>query len=142
SKPVDSLIVPISKSLGGNENMTRELRKLLESDRQFVAHDAKLQIRRLTAIGWQVPKRWADTMIMSYVINPGLPSHELGNIARDRLKLSVQTRKEVAKTAPLFALDHEIGSSSVGAYHQYLGEKSDVALSLKEVLEPELQRDP
>jgi DNA polymerase-1 len=81
-------------------------------------------------------------MIMSYVINPGLPSHELGNIARDRLKLSVQSRKEVAKTAPLFALDHEIGSTSVGAFHQYLGEKSDVALSLKEVLEPELQRDP
>src|SRR5438132_3472839 len=81
-------------------------------------------------------------MIMSYVINPGLPSHELGNIARDRLKLSVQSRKEVAKTAPLFALDHEIGSTSVGAYHQYLGEKSDITLSLKEVLEPELQRDP
>ncbi|PYQ51760.1 MAG: DNA polymerase I [Acidobacteria bacterium] len=142
SKPADSLIVPISKPLGGNENMTRELRKLLESDRQFVAHDAKLQIRRLTAIGWPVPKRWADTMIMSYVINPGLPSHELGNIARDRLKLGVQSRKDVAKTAPLFALDHEIGSSSVGPYHQYLGEKPDITLSLKEVLEPELQRDP
>ena len=142
SKPADSLIVPISKSLGGNENMTRELRKLLESDRQFVAHDAKLQIRRLTAIGWPVPKRWADTMIMSYVINPGLPSHELGNIARDRLKLGVQSRKDVAKTAPLFALDHEIGSSSVGPYHQYLGEKPDITLSLKEVLEPELRRDP
>ena len=142
SKPADSLIVPISKPLGGNENMTRELRKLLESDRQFVAHDAKLQIRRLTAIGWPVPKRWADTMIMSYVINPGLPSHELGNIARDRLKLGVQSRKDVAKTAPLFALDHEIGSSSVGPYHQYLGEKPDITLSLKEVLEPELRRDP
>ncbi len=141
-KPTDSLIVPIAKSLGGNDNLTRELRKLLESDRQFVAHDAKLQMRRLAANGWPVPKRWADTMIMSYVINPGLPSHELGNIARDRLKLGVESRKDVAKTAPLFALDHEIGSSSVGPYHRYLGEKSDITLSLKEVLEPELRRDP
>ncbi|HYS55693.1 MAG TPA: DNA polymerase I [Thermoanaerobaculia bacterium] len=141
-KPTDSLIVPIAKSLGGNDNLTRELRKLLESDRQFVAHDAKLQMRRLAANGWPVPKRWADTMIMSYVINPGLPSHELGNIARDRLKLGVESRKDVAKTAPLFALDHEIGSSSVGPYHRYLGEKSDITFSLKEVLEPELRRDP
>jgi DNA polymerase-1 len=138
----ESLIVPISKSMGGTDEMQRELRKLLESDRLFVTHHAKLQMRRLVANGWPVPKRFADTMIVSYVINPGLPSHELGNIARDRLKLGVQSRKDVAKTAPLFALDHELGSSSVGPYHQYLGEKSDITLSLKEVLEPELQRDP
>ena len=141
-KPAESLIVPLAKSLGGKEEMTRELRKLLESDRLFVAHDAKLQIRRLSANRWPVPKRWTDTMIISYVINPGLPSHELGNIARDRLKLGVESRKEVAKTAPLFAIDHELGSSSVGPYHQYLGEKSDITMSLKEVLEPELRRDP
>src|SRR5205814_5781947 len=80
----ESLIVPIAKSMGGSEEMQRELRKLLESDRLLVTHDAKLQMRRLAANGWPVPKRFADTMIMSYVINPGLPSHELGNIARDR----------------------------------------------------------
>ena len=141
-KPAESLIVPLAKSLGGKEEMTRELRKLLESDRLFVAHDAKLQMRRLSANRWPLPKRWTDTMIISYVINPGLPSHELGNIARDRLKLGVESRKEVAKTAPLFAIDHELGSSSVGPYHQYLGEKSDITMSLKEVLEPELRRDP
>ena len=141
-KAGESLIVPIAKNVGGTDAMQRELRKLLESDRLFVTHDAKLQIRRLAANGWPVPTRFADTMIMSYVINPGLPSHELGNIARDRLKLTVQSRKEIAKTAPLFALDHEIGSSALGPYHQYLGEKSDITLSLKEVLEPELQRDP
>src|SRR5437588_1404199 len=81
-------------------------------------------------------------MIMSYVINPGLPSHALGNVARDRLTRDVQTRKDVAKTAPLFALDHEIGSSPVGPYQQYLGERSDLALELKNALEPELRRDP
>jgi DNA polymerase I len=51
-------------------------------------------------------------------------------------------RKDVAKTAPLFALDHEIGSSRLGPYLDYLGEKSDVALALREVLEPELRREP
>jgi len=134
-RPAESLIVP------AGEDMDPALRQLLESDRLFVAHDWKLQSRRLAANGWPVPQRFEDTMIMSYVINPGLPSHELANIARDRLKLDVLSRKDVAKTAPLFALDHEIGSSALSAYQQYLGEKSDVIVSLKEVLEPELKRD-
>jgi len=135
-KPAESLIVPIGGEMDG------ELRRLLESDRLFVAHDAKLQMRRLSETGWPVPKRWADTMIMSYVINPGLPSHELANVARDRLKLDVSSRKDVAKTAPLFAIDHELGSSALSAHQQYLGEKSDVVMSLKEVIEPELRKDP
>ena len=141
-KPTESLVIPIARDVGGTKELTGELRRLLESDRLFITHDAKLQMRRLSANRWPVPKRFEDTMIMSYVINPGLPSHELANVARDRLKLDVQSRKDVAKTAPLFALDHEIGSSALSAYQQYLGEKSDVVLSLKEVLEPELKRDP
>lgn len=135
-KPTESLIVP------AGEGLDDEMRRLLASDRLFIAHDWKLQSRRLAAGGWPVPKRFEDTMIMSYVINPGLPSHELPNVARDRLKLDVVSRKDVAKTAPLFALDHEIGSSALSAYQQYLGEKSDVIISLQEVLEPELKREP
>ena len=34
---------------------------------------------------------------MSYVINPGLPSHAFSNVARDRLKRDVASRKEVAE---------------------------------------------
>src|SRR5439155_17614053 len=59
-KPAESLIVPTSLPL----------RELLQSGRLFIAHDAKLQIRRLHAAVWPVPQRWEDTMLMSYVINP------------------------------------------------------------------------
>jgi len=142
TKPAESLIIPISKDVGGTNELADALRKLLEEDHLFVAHDIKLQMRRLAANGWPLPRRFGDTMIMSYVINPGLPSHAFANIARDRLKLDLVTRKDVQKTAPLFALDHEIGSGAIGAYQQYLGDKSDIALSLKEVLDPELRRDP
>ena len=138
----ESLIVPLARDLGGSEEMAEELRRVIASDRMFVAHDMKLQLRRLRANGWPAPKRFTDTMIISYVINPGLPSHSLANVARDRLKVDVLSRKDVAKTAPLFAVDHELGSSPVGAYHQYLGEKSDIAMSIRDVLEPELHRDP
>ena len=138
----ESLAIPIDRALGGNEQLAAALREVLESNRLFVAHDAKLQMRRLHAAGWPVPRRWDDTMLMSYVINPGLPSHSLANVARDRLKQDVVTRKDLQKTAPLFAVDHEIGSSELGPYLQYLGDKSDVAMSLRDMLSPEVNRDP
>ncbi|MBV9494010.1 MAG: DNA polymerase I [Acidobacteria bacterium] len=135
--PNESLLVPAN-----DEALVDELKTLLASDRTFVAYDSKLQRRRLGANGWPVPQRWTDVMIMSYVINPGLPSHALANIARDRLKVDVVTRKELQKTAPLFAIEHELGSSPLAPYQQYLGEKSDLALALRDVLDPELRRDP
>src|SRR5687767_7592599 len=135
-KPSESLLVP-------NEGeFVDALRELFAEDRELVTYDAKAQSRRLAAAGWPVPTRWVDVMLMSYVINPGLPSHALGNIARDRLKQDVSVRKDVAKTAPLFALDHEIGASRLGAYVDYLGEKSDVIMALRGALEPELRREP
>ncbi|HET7707660.1 MAG TPA: DNA polymerase I, partial [Thermoanaerobaculia bacterium] len=140
--PHDSLIIPVADAAGGTGEIRDAVRSLLASGRAFVAHDAKLQIRRLAAAGWPVPEKFTDTMLMSYVINPGLPSHALGNVARDRLKIDVVARKDVAKTAPLFAIEHEIGSSQLAPYQQYLGEKSDVAMSLASMLEPELRRDP
>jgi DNA polymerase-1 len=141
-KQAESLIVPIADSLGGTSELRDALQTLLRSDRLFVAHDIKLQLRRLAANGWPLPARFSDTMIMSYVNNPGLPSHAFSNVARDWLKREMASRKEVAKTAPLFALDHEIGASALSPYQQYLGEKSDVTVALKEMLTTELQRDP
>ena len=134
-KPAESLIVP------NEDEFVSALQELFDSDRTFITYDAKAQERRLRAGGLPVPKRWSDVMLMSYVINPGLPSHALPNIARDRLKLDVLARKEVQKTAPLFALDHEVGSSKLGPLQQYLGEKSDVSFALRQVLEPELRKD-
>jgi DNA polymerase-1 len=142
TKQAESLIVPIASSAGGTVELREALQEMLRSDRLFVAHDVKLQLRRLAANRWPLPARIADTMIMSYVINPGLPSHALGNVARDRLKQDVESRKDVVDTAPLFALDHEIGSTALSPYQQYLGEKSDVAMALKEMLAPELGREP
>jgi len=141
-KQAESLIVPVANSLGGTPELRDTLQTLLRSDRLFVAHDIKLQLRRLAANRWPLPARFSDTMIMSYVNNPGLPSHAFSNVSRDWLKREMASRKEVAKTAPLFALDHEIGASAVSPYQQYLGEKSDVTVALKEKLTTELQRDP
>ncbi|HEX6179126.1 MAG TPA: DNA polymerase I, partial [Thermoanaerobaculia bacterium] len=149
-KTIEGFDAPLAVSLSVNarealivpNELAAELNALFASDRLFVAYDAKAQERRLRAGGFTVPKQWADVMLMSYVINPGLPSHALANIARDRLKLDVSVRKDAQKTAPLFALDHEIGSSPLFPLQQYLGEKSDVSIALHAVLDPELRREP
>jgi DNA polymerase-1 len=141
TRPSESLLVPIAAEYGATPEMSAALRDLLASDRVFITYDAKAQMRRLRALQWPVPSRWEDVMLMSYVINPGLPSHALPNIARDRLKQDIASRKNVEKTAPLFEVDHEIGSSKLGGLQQYLGEKSEVTVALKDVLEPELRRD-
>jgi DNA polymerase-1 len=140
-RAAESLLVPVAKHVGGTPELVDALKELFASPKTFVAYDAKAQTRRLRAAQWPVPAKWADVMLMSYVINPGLPSHALANIARDRLKQDVLVRKEVQKTAPLFALDHEIGASPLSPLQQYLGEKSDVVVSLRSALEPELRRD-
>jgi DNA polymerase-1 len=137
----DSLLIPLAKNLGGNDELTAALREVLQSDRDFMTYDAKAQSRRLRAAGLPEPAEWVDIMLMSYVINPGLPSHALPNIARDRLKQDVLARKDVQKTAPLFELEHEIGSTRLAPYQQYLGEKSDVVYALRTALEPDLRRD-
>ena len=141
TKASESLLVPVAKEYGGTAEIHDALRELLAGDRLFITYDAKAQTRRLHALGWPVPSRWEDVMLMSYVINPGLPSHALGNIARDRLKQDISARKVVEKTAPLFEIDHEIGSSKLTPLLQYLGEKSEVTVALRDVLEPELRRD-
>ena len=141
TKSSESLIVPIANELGGNEELMAALKTLIESDRTFIAYDAKAQMRRLRAAGWPVPRRWSDVMLMSYVLNPGLPSHALGNIARDRLKQDVSARKDVQKTATLFEIDHEVGATKLDSWRQYLGEKSDITMALRDVLEPELRKD-
>jgi DNA polymerase I len=140
-KTSESLVVPFAPDLGGTSELTDAMRELLASERTFVAYDAKAQMRRLRAGGWPVPRKWSDVMLMSYVLNPGLPSHAFGNIARDRLKQDISVRKDVEKTATLFEIDHEIGSSKLGQWQPYLADKSDITMALRDVLEPELRKD-
>jgi len=132
-KTGESVIVPISAALGGTEALTGLLEKLFSSNRLLIAHDLKLQLRMLGFAEWPAPSNFADTMIMSYVLNPGLQSHTLDNVARERLTRDVQLRKDLNKKCPTFDLGEEC--------LQYLGEKSDLVLSIYELLRPQLDAD-
>src|SRR3954453_23969883 len=63
-KAGESLLVPIAPGYGGNDEMSSELKRLLGSERLFLAYDVKLAMRRLAANGWPLPSTFSDAMIM------------------------------------------------------------------------------
>ncbi|HXI12508.1 MAG TPA: DNA polymerase I [Thermoanaerobaculia bacterium] len=128
-----SAIIPVLPALGGSEQLKDGIAELLRSGRMIAAHDMKTQVRRLVAEGLPRPQSFADTMIMSYVLNPGLASHLLANIAAERLGMSIQSRKDLAKSSPTLTFDP--------AWISYLGEKSDATITLLERLSTELDKD-
>ncbi len=110
-----------------------ELQRLFASKRRFIAHDVKQQLRFAVAGGFPQFESYADTMIMSYVLNPGAYGHELENLVRERLKRDVMPRKDfLRKSGTMF--------DTTGVV-EYLGEKSDLALQLHQLLAPELKKD-
>jgi DNA polymerase-1 len=129
----ESLLVPLRESLGGTAEMRDALRRLLRSATRFVTHDSKALIRRLRTAGWTPPTTPDDTMLESYVINPGLQSHSLESAVRDRLKRNITLRKAVEKSSP--------GPALSSPWLEYLGEKSEMILSLHGLLSHELARE-
>ncbi len=132
SRPSEAVVVFLTRGAANEASLRDALATVLTSDRRFVAHDVKAQSRRLRAGALTVPARFDDAMIMSYVLNPGLPSHAFGNLVRDRLKEDTRSRKEVDKAATLF--DNE-------GYVDFMGSQSDATLGLDSSLAPELARD-
>lgn len=166
----EAIIVPLSAELGGSLRLSRMIADHLSSGPRVIAHDIKTQLRRMQAAGWKLPAKIGDTMIISYVLNPGLPSHSLENIARDRLKRDVMNRKQLAKSAAELAKAHSPAerpeparSASLDLFEtaplpssrhpegafaleepalQFMGEKAEIAVSLHAILDREMNADP
>ncbi len=132
--PGSAIVVPIAGRHGADAALAAAVRELLASERTFIAHDVKAELRKLMAAGWDPPKRYDDTMIMSYVLQPGAYGHTLEIMARERLRRDVIPRKQVYQTNMLFTLEDSTC--------EYLGEKSEMASCLWGELAPQLQAEP
>ncbi len=77
-----------------------------------------------------------DTMIASYLLNPGRSSHSLDAIALEFLSYKTMTYKEVTGSGK-----KQIGFQEVDLQTatRYSGEDADVSLRLKQILEPRLK---
>jgi DNA polymerase-1 len=78
----------------------KEVLLILGQSTGLIGHNVKADIAWLR--GWGVPidtsEIYADTMIMSYVVNPTRPSQGLKDIAKDLLKMTWPTYKEMTHT--------------------------------------------
>jgi DNA polymerase I len=129
-----ALIVPLAPHLGGSKELTDLVKSLTTNSHRLIAHDMKAELRRLTAAGWPVPQTYDDTMIMSYVLHPGAYGHELDTLSRERLRRDVMSFKALLKCAPALNLEKPC--------LDYVGEKTDITMSLLSIVEPELERSP
>jgi DNA polymerase-1 len=132
--PGSAIVVPIADRHGAGAALTAAVRTLLGSERPLIAHDVKAELRKLMAAGWALPRHYDDTMIMSYVLQPGAYGHTLEIMARERLRRDVISRKEVYKAQTLFTLEDRSC--------EYLGEKSEMASCLWGELAPQLGAEP
>jgi len=129
---LDGSSVSIVETAGAPE-LQKSLTDLFSTSRKFVAHDVKAQFLRLTTLGLPVPENFDDTMIISYVLNPGAYGHELESVARERLKRELGNRKELAKRAASLLSD--------GAATEYAGDRASATASLYAILLRELDAD-
>ncbi|MBI3803780.1 MAG: DNA polymerase I [Nitrospirae bacterium] len=125
--------------LADREALPPALRALLESKEVVkVGHDLKVAEIVLGRRG--IPLRGAafDTMIASYLLNPGRRDHALETVAFEHLKERLVTAVEAAggdkqaKAQPLFQSDAE-------RIAPYLCQRADAVLKLAELLPPLLE---
>jgi DNA polymerase-1 len=101
-----------------------------------VGHDLKHHAIVLEGARAPVAGLSFDTMVASYVLNPGRRSHDLPSLAGDLLSLSVPTRAEVTGTGRSAVPMVEI---SVDAGVQLVARGADASLRLRDRFEPQLE---
>lgn len=121
----------------GLQKALEALRPVLEDPgRPKVGQNLKYDLLVLRRAGIEVQGLSFDTMIASYLLNPSKPSHGLDAIALEYLNYRTMTYAEVTGKGR-----KQIGFNDVdvATATRYSGEDADIALRLKELLEPKLR---
>jgi DNA polymerase-1 len=127
---------------GAPEQLSREkvlekLKPLLEDPSlKKIGQNLKYDVQVLRHSGIEVRGIYFDTMIASYVLNPSKTSHGLDSIALEYLNYKTITYADVTGSGKkkIGFCDVDIATAT-----RYSGEDADIALRLKQVLEPKLQ---
>ena len=101
-----------------------------------VGQNMKYDLLVLGRYGVKVRGIHFDPMIASYLLNPGRPSHGLDALALEFLNCKITTYADVAGTGKKQIRFDQV---DVEAATRYSGEDADIALRLKQVLEPRLR---
>ena len=101
-----------------------------------VGQNMKYDLLVLGHYGMRVRGVYFDTMIASYLLNPGRPSHGLDALALEFLNYKTTTYTDVTGSGKKKIGFHEV---DVDTATDYSGEDADITLRLKQILEPRLK---
>ena len=134
--------VPLGHSEGTNlseEEVLKALVPLLEDpQKEKVGQNIKYELVILFSRGYRVEGPLFDTMVASYLLNPGKRSHGLDELALEYLGYRTITYKEIAGKGK-----KEIPFAQVQLQQarDYACEDADITLRLKHILEEQLKKE-
>jgi DNA polymerase-1 len=142
-RPYEAYYLPLGHAYpGAPEQINREhalstLKTILENPSiKKIGQNIKYDLLVLGHYGIAVSGVSFDTMIASYLLNPGRSSHSLDAIALEFLNYKTITYKDVTGSGK-----KQIGFQEVDIQvaARYSGEDADISLRLKQLLEPRLR---
>lgn len=131
--------IPLGHADGPNLpwELAREILKPLLEDEKIVkwSRDAKRDTLLLGRAGIELKGVDFDTMLASYVLDPSRRTHELSDLARERLNVTRIARDEVTGTGRNRV---PIADASAEDVARWGAESSDLSFRLRATLEPDL----
>ncbi|HZI22094.1 MAG TPA: DNA polymerase I [Gemmatimonadales bacterium] len=101
-------------------------------------HDVKQDWLVLRRAGVELAGVVYDTMLASFVLDPGRRSHALDDLARDRLSLAIRTHADVVGRGRGKG-EWPFGAVPIADAARYSAANSEVVLRLRAALQPELE---
>jgi len=119
------------------ETVLKKIKKPLEDPSlKKIGQNLKYDVQVLRHAGIEVRGIYFDTMIASYLLNPSKTSHGLDAIALEYLNYKTMTYADVTGKGKKQICFSEV---DIATATRYSGEDADIALQLKQVLEPKLR---
>jgi len=117
-----------------------ELASILADEKiKKVGHNLKFDLEILETAGFQVKGLYFDTMIASYLLNPGTRQHGLDNLAFVELGYCTQSIEDLAQEKNKTKID--LSKIAVEQVANYSCEDADITWRLYEKLEPKIKTD-
>ena len=114
----------------------KPLRDLLEDESvRKTAQNGKFELLALRASGISLRGLDFDTMVGSYVLDPGRRAHDLNTLALEFLQRTIPTIEDLLGKGKNFI---PLDQVPVATAASYAGERADVTLQLREEFEPQL----
>jgi len=137
-KKEEAYYLPVGTGL--DLSLLQQLKQVLADEKiKKVGHNLKFDLEILETAGFQVKGLYFDTMIASYLLNPGTRQHGLDNLAFVELGYRTQSIEDLAQEKNKTKID--LSKIAVEQVANYSCEDADITWRLYEKLEPKIETD-